>query len=170
MTIPTALEPELQESGQCYQRVDDSPECNATPYLEHWRLYCQSWRSWKRAKPLTDALRELAAVVAYAKEEGFIVPSEGVIHCTNIFLERLCNISLRQYAVYPMPDGTIAIDAPNGRGSSVLFICSDESVSCLVNVKGKEHRHEIGPIVAHLPHSFRTFISDALRDLDDQYD
>ena len=170
MNTPTALEPDLQESGQGYQKVDDSPEWDATQYLEHWRLFYQRWRSWKRAQSLTDALKELEDVVAYAKEEGFTVPSDDAIHCTSVFLERLCNISLRRYAVYPMPDGTIAIDAPNGRGSSVLFLCSDESVSCLVNLKGKEHRHEIGPIVAHLPHSFRTFIGDALRDLDDQHD
>lgn len=170
MTIPTALEPELQESGQFYRRVDDSPECDATSELERWRSYCQSWRSVKRAKPLTDALKELAEVVAYAKEEGFIMPSEDAIYCTSIFLERLGNISLRRYAVYPMPDGTIAIDAPNGCGSSVLFLCSDESVSCLVNIKGKEHRHEVGSIIDPLPHSFCTFISDALRDLDEQHD
>ncbi len=170
MTIPTALEPDLQESGQIYQRVDDSPECDTTLYLDRWRLYYQSWRSWKKAQPLTDALKELAEVVAYAKEEGFIVPSEGVIYCTSIFLERLSNISLRRYAVYPMPDGTIAIDAPNERGSSVLFLCSDASVSCLVNIKGKEHRHAVGSIIDPLPHSFRTFISDALRDLDEQHD
>lgn len=170
MIIPTALEPELQESGQFYQIVDDSPECDATSDLERWRSYCQSWRSVKRVNPLTEALHELAEVVAYAEEEGFIVPSKGAIHCTSIFLERLCNISLHRYAVYPMPDGTIAIDAPNGRGSSVLFLCSDESVSCLVNIKGKEHRHEVGSIIDPLPHSFRTFISDALRDLDEQHD
>ena len=40
-----------------------------------------------------------------------------------------------------MPDGEIAIDAPNRRGSSVLILCEPTGeVLCMVNNEGKHQR------------------------------
>ena len=116
---------------------------------------------------LADALRDLDQVVEEAEEEGFPVPKDIALDNAKRLLRDMYAISPRRYEVYPMPDGEVAIDAPNGRGSSVLLLCdSDGGALCLVNMKGK-HRRARFSTTETLPDGF---IREAIAELERQND
>lgn len=110
-----------------------------------------------------DALCDLDQVDDEAREEGFPAPSEVAARNAAGLLRQMFAWSDRRYEIYPTPDGEIAIDAPDGRGQSVLVLCaSSGDVLCLVNVK-TGHRRARYSTAAMLPDGF---IREALADLD----
>jgi len=91
--------------------------------------------------PLAAALRDLEEALDEAAEEDFPTPQEAAFDNARRLLRAMYAISPRRFEVYPTPDGEIAIDAPDGRGSSVLLLCdSDGGALCLVNMKGRHRR------------------------------
>ncbi len=114
---------------------------------------------------LTEALRDLSEVIEEAKEEGYPIPNEIAISNAGLLLRKIYDESPRKFEVYPMPDGEVAIDVPNGKGSSVMVLCdSDGGALCLVNIKGKHRRARYSSAEA-LPDGF---ICEALEELDYQ--
>lgn len=115
--------------------------------------------------PLVDALSDLEKVIDEAEEEGFPIPQEAALHNAKRLLRAMYAISPRRFEVYPTPDGEIAIDAPDGRGSSVLLLCdSDGGALCLVNMKGRHRRARYSTAEA-LPDGF---MREAMAELDRQ--
>ena len=82
-------------------------------------------------------------------------------------LTAMYKISPRRFEVYPTPDGEIAIDAPNGRGSSVILLCESEGGAlCLANLKSG-HRRSRYSSAEILPDGFlREALADLERDKD----
>ena len=112
---------------------------------------------------LDDALDDLERVGEEAQEEGFPLPSEKAISNARPMLEAMYRFEPYRYEVYPTPDGEIAIDVPNGRGSSVLVLCdSSGGALCMVNMDG-DHRRKTYPAC---PSSPDRFIQQALRELE----
>lgn len=71
-------------------------------------------------------------------------------------------ISPWRFEVYPTPDGEIAIDAPNGQGSSVILLCdSDGGALCMAHLNGN-HRSQRYSTADALPDDF---LREALTDL-----
>lgn len=90
---------------------------------------------------LDDALDGLRDAKREAREEGFPSPSNAALGSAERLLRALHGISPRRFEVYPTPDGEVAIDAPGGRGRSVLLPCdSGGGALCLVNANGKHRR------------------------------
>lgn len=115
--------------------------------------------------PLAAALRDLEEALDEAAEEGFPATQEAAFDNARRLLRAMYAISPRRFEVYPTPDGEIAIDAPDGRGSSVLLLCdSDGGSLCLVNMKGRHRRARYSTAEA-LPDGF---VSEAMAELDRQ--
>ena len=113
------------------------------------------------------ALRDLDEVRAEAEEEGFPVPTEAAFQNARRLLREMHAMSPRRFEVYPMPDGEIAIDATNGRGSSVLLLCSsDGGALCSVNMAGA-HRRARYATAETLPDGF---VREAMAELERQGD
>ena len=90
---------------------------------------------------LPNALNDLDGVSVEANEEGFDMPSEVAFSNASRLLKKMYRILPRRFEVYPTPDGEIAIDAPDGHGSSVLLLCdSSGDALCLVNLNGSHRR------------------------------
>lgn len=103
---------------------------------------------------LSDALYDLRDASDEAREEGFPVPSDIAVENAGRLLSEMYGILPRSYEVYPTPDGEIAIDAPGGRGRSVLLLCDSEGGAlCLVNMNG-DHRRARYFTTERLPDSF----------------
>ena len=82
------------------------------------------------------ALADLQDASDYAREEGFPIPSKSSIDNARYLLNEIHKISPLLLEVYPTPDGEIAIHSPNGRGRSVLLLCSsDGGALCLANLE-----------------------------------
>ncbi len=112
---------------------------------------------------LADALRDLDEVRDEAREEGFPEPSEPAVDNAGRLLRRMFAISRRRYEIYPTPDGEVALDAPDGRGQSVLLLCASAGgVQCLVDAK-TGHRRAAYAAAAVLPDGF---LDEALAELD----
>ena len=94
-----------------------------------------------RNSALRDALHDLDQVVAEAREEQFVAPSDAALANARRLLRAIYEISPRRYEIYPTPDGEVAVDAPGGHGRSVLLFCdSDGGALCLVNMNGAHRR------------------------------
>ena len=116
---------------------------------------------------LADALRDLGEVRDEARAEGFPTPTDVACKNASRLLKEIYRLSQRRFEVYPMPDGEIAIDACDGRGSSVLLLCdSDGGALCLVNMEGK-HRRARYSSTEDLPDGF---VREALVELELQGD
>jgi hypothetical protein len=103
---------------------------------------------------LRSVLEDLDSVIADAAEDDFPSPSPLAIDNAKRLLMAVFRASPRRYEVYPTPDAEVAIDAPNGKGSSVLLLCgSDGEVLCLVNRNGDSDSRSY-PSVDRLPDSF----------------
>ncbi len=114
-------------------------------------------------KKLSDALSDLREAVAEAFDEGFPTPSETALNNADRLLRAMYKISPRRFEVYPTPDGEVAIDAPNGRGSSVILLCESEGGAfCLANLKSG-HRRSRYSSAEILPDGF---LHEALADLE----
>ena len=88
---------------------------------------------------LAAAVRDLGEVITEATESGFRVPSRMALSNAEQLLHAMHKVTPRRFEVYPTPDGGVAIDAPSGRGSSVLMLCdSAGGVICLVNLRGRQ--------------------------------
>ena len=111
---------------------------------------------------LAQALGELDQVLEEAQSEEYEIPSNEAIANAEYIIKQIYEDSIYSLQVYPMPDGEVAIDAANGKGSSVLILCnSDGSALCLVNINGNQRR-------AHYSNSNTLpdgFISEALDEL-----
>lgn len=116
---------------------------------------------------LAESLCDLDEVVDEAEEEGYPIPQKVALDNSKQLLMEIYAISPRRFEVYPMPDGEVAIDAPDGRGSSVLLLCdSDGGALCLVNMKGKHRRARYSSIET-LPDGF---VREAMAQLERQKD
>ena len=116
---------------------------------------------------LAAALRDLDEILDEAREEDFPEPGEAALHNAKRLLREMYAISQRRFEIYPTPDGEIAIDAPDNRGSSVLLLCdSGGGALCLVNMKGK-HRRARYSTTETLPDGF---IREAMAELSRQGD
>ena len=92
-------------------------------------------------RDLADALADLADASEEAREDGLPIPSQDLLASAEQLLRKLYPVWPHRFEVYPMPDGEIAIDAPNRRGSSVLILCEPTGeVLCMVNNEGKHQR------------------------------
>ena len=109
---------------------------------------------------LLDALLDLYNVRRTAEEDGGVIPEEDVLHRAERVLRTMYIAFPRPYAVYPMPDGDIAIDAHSPHGTKVVVICDpDGSARCLTYMEGEFQRKEYNdPSV--LPDDF---VTEALR-------
>lgn len=94
-----------------------------------------------RNSDLRDALNDLEEVSAEAREEEFPIPSDLALANARRLLLAMYKLSPRRFEVYPTPDGEVAIDAPGGRGRSVVLLCdSNGGALCLVNMDGRHRR------------------------------
>ena len=94
-----------------------------------------------RNAALRDALNDLDEATAEALEEEFPVPSDLALANARRLLLAMYKLSPQRFEVYPTPDGEVAIDAPGGRGRSVVLLCdSDGGALCLVNMDGRHRR------------------------------
>ncbi len=115
----------------------------------------------------SHALRDLDEVRAEAEEEGFLVPTDAAFLNARRLLTEMYDLSPRRFEVYPMPDGEIAVDATNGRGSSVLLLCSSDGAAlCSVNMAGA-HRRARYATAETLPDDF---VREAMGELERQGD
>ena len=115
-----------------------------------------------RNAELRDALGDLDDATAEAREEDFPIPSDTALANARRLLLAMYKLSPQRFEVYPTPDGEVAIDAPGGRGRSVLLLCdSDGAALCLVNMDGK-HRRARYSDTSLLPDGF---VREALEEL-----
>ena len=106
------------------------------------------------APELTDALRELYEVQSEARSDGGIVPDDDAVERAKRILMDMYRSSPRLYAVYPMDDGEIAIDAATRYGTSLVVLCNpDGSAQCLSYI-GEEYRTKEYPDAGTLPDDF----------------
>lgn len=112
---------------------------------------------------LTDALQDLYEATDEAREEGFPVPSDAAKTNAERLIKEMYDILPGRFEVYPTPYGEIAIDAPSGKGKSVVVFCNSEGGAlCMVNMNG-EHRRARYSNTNKLPDSF---VRDALTELE----
>lgn len=166
-----ALQPEVQLGEILFHLIPPSSQGQPTPSLSplDWELLGEFLAHGTKRFPtqLAEALHDLDEIFDEAKEEGYPTPGEATLNNAKRLLRDLYTISPRRFEVYPMPDGEVAIDAPNGRGSSVLLLCdSDGGALCLVNMKGKHRRARYSTTEA-LPDGF---IREAIAELERQND
>lgn len=110
---------------------------------------------------LTDALADLVKSPDEAREEGLPVPTDKALQNGEYVLREMYRIWPRRFEVYPMREGEIAIDAPSGKGRSVMVLCDSQGGAlCLVNLGGG-HRRARYSDARMLPDGFlREAISD----------
>ena len=110
---------------------------------------------------LADALSDLMTSPDEAREEGLPVPSDKALQNGEHVLREMYRIWPRRFEVYPMQEGEIAIDAPSGKGRSVMVLCDSQGGAlCLVNLGGG-HRRAHYSDARMLPDGFlREAISD----------
>ena len=86
---------------------------------------------------LLDAIADLKEATTEAQEEGFPIPDQETLGIAERLLHEMFAIRPMRFEIYPTPDGEIAIDAYNHRGSSVILLCTaNEGTLCLVNIRG----------------------------------
>ncbi len=112
---------------------------------------------------LTGILDDLREATDEAREEGFPVPSDTAIANSERLIKEVYGILPGRHGVYPTPDGEIAIDVFNGKGSSVVLLCdSAGGALCLVNMDGNHRRARYSKTDA-LPDGF---VREALSELE----
>ena len=115
-----------------------------------------------RSAELREAMSDLDEAVAEARQEEFPIPSNSALANARRLLLAMYAISPQRFEVYPTPDGEVAIDAPGGRGRSVLLLCeSNGGALCLVNLDGR-HRRARYSDTGSLPDGF---VREALNEL-----
>lgn len=112
---------------------------------------------------LVEALKDLREATDEAREEGFPNPSDTAKANAEQLIRKMHEISPRRFEVYPTPDGEIAIDAPSGKGKSVVVFCDSRGGAlCMVNINGEHCRAQYSN-ATKLPDSF---VRDALAELE----
>ena len=92
---------------------------------------------------LVEALLDLYGVRRVAEENGGVLPEADALPGAERILRAMYRTAPRPYAVYPMPDGDIAIDAHSPRGTKVVVMCDpDGSARCLVYIDEEFDRRE----------------------------
>lgn len=121
----------------------------------------REWQ-WATDDGLSLALGDLRDSPTEAREEGFPIPSTAAMGSAERLVKAMYEISPWRFEVYPTPDGEIAIDAPDGRGSSVILLCdSDGGALCMAHLNGS-HRSRRYSTTDVLPDDF---LREALADL-----
>jgi len=111
------------------------------------------------------ALADLEDAADYAREEGFPIPSKSSIDNAKHLLSEIHKISPLHLEVYPTADGEIAVHVPNGRGLSIVLLCSsDGGTLCLANLKSG-HRRKSYLTTDALPDKF---LRQAVMDLESE--
>ena len=119
-------------------------------------------RNSTHSEELTDVLQDLREATDEAREEGFPFPSDKAKINAERLLKKMYDISPGRFEVYPTPDGEIAVDAPSGKGKSVVVFCDSEGGAlCMVNMSG-EHRRARYSNANKLPDNF---VRNALAEL-----
>ncbi len=114
---------------------------------------------------LANALQELSEVPADAEEDGLEIPSDLAFNNAKRLLEAMYRISPRQYSIYPVSDGYIAIDTRSANvGITVVMCGSDGGVLCLATIN-KESRRARYSTASKLPDGF---IREALLELGEE--
>ena len=112
---------------------------------------------------LEEALLDLYSCRRIAAEENLVPPSSDSVRNADRVLRAMYISAPRTYAIYPMPEGEVAIDAHTPRGTKVVVICgADGSAHCLTYIDGEFGRREYKD-VSDVPDDF---IRDALRRAD----
>ena len=109
------------------------------------RVESSTGTSTKSSDPpdLVEALLDLHSVQKVAEENGDLIPEPDALPKVERVLRALYKNAPRPYAVYPMPDGDIAIDAHSPKGTKLVVICDpDGSARCLVYLNEKFDRRE----------------------------
>ena len=89
------------------------------------------------------------AIKDEAWEEGFEIPVETTLENARTLSTRLLDFQVdpSNIAIYPMPDGEVAIHiskGPEGERSSILFLCTSRPmVRCLTHIKGISKKDEL---------------------------
>ena len=92
---------------------------------------------------LEEALRDLYSVRRVAEEDGSVIPEEDALLGAERVLRAMYRTAPRPYAVYPMPDGDIAIDAHSPKGTKMVVMCDpDGSARCLVYINEEFDQRE----------------------------
>lgn len=116
---------------------------------------------------LNEALQELDSVDRHLEENALPLPSAEARSNARTLIPRLCRLYHHGFAVYPLFDGEIAIEATVASRHSVLFSCEpDGSVLCLVNIRQRRRRAKYHD-ASELPDRF---ICDALTELSELRD
>jgi hypothetical protein len=138
---------------RAHMRVNFSTE-PATGYVSpNSETVTHSYNSLIDSKYL-DAWWDLQHAMEDAQEEGFPIPSSKQMVIASYLLRQMHVERPQRFEVYPMPNGEIAIDAPNGRGSSLIVLCEPSGeVLCSVNIRGS-HRQKRYLSAEGLPDSF----------------
>lgn len=111
---------------------------------------------------LIDALSDLRTSTEEAREDGLPVPSDKALKNGEHVLREMYRIWPRRFEVYPMREGEIAIDAPSGKGRSVMVLCDSQGGAlCSVNLNGG-HRRAHYSDARMLPDGF---LRDAISDM-----
>ena len=91
----------------------------------------------RRMAHLKEAMDDLAHVQEEAAEEGWRVPSADTVKTAERVFGDMYSRAPRPYAIYPMPDGEIAIDARSPHGTKVVVICDAKGgARCLTYANG----------------------------------
>ena len=129
-----------------------------------------NWKSWfddfsYKDFGLIDALNDLNEVIEEAREEGFLIPSEVTIRTAERLVREIYKVCHMSFGVYPMPDGEIAIDIYDGKGSSVILLCESTGGSrCMVNINGEgRYAHYPKSKINKLPDEFIKKALDELK-------
>jgi hypothetical protein len=113
---------------------------------------------------LEEALLDLYSCKMVAEEENLVTPASEAVRSADRVLRSMYYSAPRPYAVYPTPEGEIAIDAHTPQGTKVVVICStDGSAHCLTYINGEFDRREYEKLSA-IPDDFTR---EALRRADE---
>lgn len=86
---------------------------------------------------LKEAMDDLARVREEAAEEGWRIPSADTAQTAERVFRDMFSRAPRPYAIYPMPDGEIAIDAHSPHGTKVVVVCDAKGgARCLTYANG----------------------------------
>ena len=118
-------------------------------------------RAFRLYEPeLREALVELYDVQAEAQREGDKIPSDLAVENAERILIDLYRASPRVFAIDPLPEGEVSIDAATKFGTALVVICrSDGSAQCLADFDDEYYSRDY-PNSDMLPDDF---LRDALR-------
>ena len=106
-------------------------------------------------RKLTEALYELSIVCAAAEDDEMEVPSPLAVSNAYHLINEMFQVSPRRYAVYPLPEGCIGIDARAADKKGIVLVScgSDGSVVCHLSIEGDSRWHRYQD-VSYLPDDF----------------